>query len=166
YDPYVQAGRAAQVGVRLVDLDTLLAESDFMSVHLPKTPETVGLIGADQLAAAKRSLVLVNAARGGIVDEAALYDALKNGQIAAAGLDVFASEPPTGSPLLELDNVVTTPHLGAATHEAQEKAGLAVARSVRQALAGELVPDDVNVQGGVIAEPVRAGIGLTERLGR
>jgi hypothetical protein len=80
----VQAGRAAQMGVRLVDLDTLLAESDFMSVHLPKTPETVGLIGADQLARAKSSLVLVNAARGGIVDEAALYDALKTGQIAAA----------------------------------------------------------------------------------
>ena len=76
YDPYVQAGRAAQVGVRLVDLDTLVAESDFMSVHLPKTPETIGLIGAEQLAAAKPGLVLVNAARGGIVDEAALYDAL------------------------------------------------------------------------------------------
>ena len=124
YDPYVQAGRAAQMGVRLVDLDTLLAESDFMSVHLPKTPETVGLIGADQLAAAKQSLVLVNAARGGIVDEAALFDALKTGQIAAAGLDVFASEPCTDSPLFELDNVVATPHLGASTDEAQEKAGV------------------------------------------
>ncbi|MGA8256171.1 MAG: hydroxyacid dehydrogenase, partial [Nocardioides sp.] len=99
YDPYVQAGRAAQVGVRLVDLYTLLAESDFMSVHLPKTPETVGLIGADELTRAKSSLVLVNAARGGIVDENALYDALKTGQIAAAGLDVFASEPCTDSPL-------------------------------------------------------------------
>ena len=109
YDPYVQAGRAAQMGVRLVDLDTLLAESDFMSVHLPKTPETVGLIGAEQLATAKPSLVLVNAARGGIVDEAALYDALKNGRIAAAGLDVFAKEPCTDSPLFELENVVATP---------------------------------------------------------
>ena len=97
YDPYVQAGRAAQMGVRLVDLDTLLAESDFMSVHLPKTPETVGLIGADAARARpSRSLVLVNAARGGIVDEAALYDALKTGRIAAAGLDVFArSRAPT-----------------------------------------------------------------------
>ena len=166
YDPYVQAGRAAQVGVRLVDLDTLLAESDFMSVHLPKTPETIGLIGADQLAAAKPSLVLVNAARGGIVDETALYDALKNGQIAAAGLDVFASEPCTDSPLFELDNVVATPHLGASTDEAQEKAGIAVARSVRLALSGELVPDAVNVQGGVIAEEVRPGIPLAEKLGR
>ncbi|CAN5712094.1 phosphoglycerate dehydrogenase [soil metagenome] len=166
YDPYVQAGRAAQVGVRLVDLDTLLAESDFMSVHLPKTPETIGLIGAEQLAAAKSSLVLVNAARGGIVDEAALYDALKNGQIAAAGLDVFAQEPCTDSPLFELENVVATPHLGASTDEAQEKAGIAVAKSVRLALSGELVPDAVNVQGGVIAEEVRPGIPLTEKLGR
>ncbi|TGN66375.1 phosphoglycerate dehydrogenase [Nocardioides eburneiflavus] len=166
YDPYVQAGRAAQMGVRLVDLDTLLAESDFMSVHLPKTPETVGLIGADQLAAAKPSLVLVNAARGGIVDEAALFDALKTGQITAAGLDVFASEPCTDSPLFELENVVATPHLGASTDEAQEKAGVSVARSVRLALSGELVPDAVNVQGGVIAEDVRPGIPLTEKLGR
>ena len=166
YDPYVQAGRAAQMGVRLVDLDTLLAESDFMSVHLPKTPETAGLIGADQLAKAKPSLVLVNAARGGIVDEAALFDALKTGRIAAAGLDVFAKEPCTDSPLFELENVVATPHLGASTDEAQEKAGIAVAKSVRLALAGELVPDAVNVQGGVIAEDVRPGIPLTEKLGQ
>ena len=166
YDPYVQAGRAAQMGVRLVDLDVLLAESDFMSVHLPKTSETVGLIGAEQLARVKPSLVLVNAARGGIVDEIALHDALKTGRIAAAGLDVFAEEPCTDSPLFELENVVATPHLGASTDEAQEKAGIAVARSVRLALAGELVPDAVNVQGGVIAEDVRPGIPLAEKLGR
>ena len=166
YDPYVQAGRAAQMGVRLVDLDTLLAESDFMSVHLPKTPETVGLIGDEQLHRVKPSLVLVNAARGGIVDEAALYAALKEGRVAAAGLDVFATEPCTDSPLFELENVVATPHLGASTDEAQEKAGISVARSVRLALSGELVPDAVNVQGGVIAEDVRPGIPLTEKLGR
>ncbi len=166
YDPYVQAGRAAQMGVRLVDLDTLFAEADFVSVHLPKTTETIGLIGSEQLARAKPSLVLVNAARGGIVDEAALYDALKTGRIAGAGLDVFANEPCTDSPLFELENVVATPHLGASTDEAQEKAGVSVARSVRLALAGELVPDAVNVQGGVIAEEVRPGIPLTEKLGR
>jgi D-3-phosphoglycerate dehydrogenase len=154
------------MGVRLVDLDTLLAEADFMSVHLPKTSETVGLIGADQLARVKPSLVLVNAARGGIVDEDALYAALKEGRVAAAGLDVFAKEPCTDSPLFELENVVATPHLGASTDEAQEKAGVAVARSVRLALSGELVPDAVNVQGGVIAEDVRPGIPLTEKLGR
>jgi D-3-phosphoglycerate dehydrogenase len=154
------------MGVRLVDLETLLAEADFMSVHLPKTPETVGMIGAPELARVKPNLVLVNAARGGIVDEAALYDALKTGRIAAAGLDVFAAEPCTDSPLFELENVVATPHLGASTDEAQEKAGVAVARSVRLALSGELVPDAVNVQGGVIAEDVRPGIPLTEKLGR
>jgi len=166
YDPYVQAGRAAQMGVRLVALDELLAQSDFMSVHLPKTPETVGLIGAEELAQVRPGLVLVNAARGGIVDEEALYSALKEGRVAAAGLDVFASEPCTDSPLFELENVVATPHLGASTDEAQEKAGIAVARSVRLALSGELVPDAVNVQGGVIAEDVRPGIPLTEKLGR
>ncbi|MDX6357278.1 MAG: D-3-phosphoglycerate dehydrogenase / 2-oxoglutarate reductase [Nocardioidaceae bacterium] len=166
FDPYVQAGRAAQMGVRMVTLDELVAEADFISVHLPRTAETVGLIGAEQLARAKPNLVLVNAARGGIVDEAALYDALKTGQIAAAGLDVFTEEPCTDSPLFELENVVATPHLGASTDEAQEKAGIAVARSVRLALSGELVPDAVNVQGGVIAEDVRPGIPLTEKLGR
>ena len=166
YDPYVQAGRAAQMGVRMVGLDDLMTEADFISVHLPKTPETVGLIGTDQFAIARPGLVLVNAARGGIVDERALYDALKTGRIAAAGLDVFAQEPCTDSPLFELENVVATPHLGASTDEAQEKAGVAVARSVRLALSGELVPDAVNVQGGVIAEDVRPGIPLVEKLGR
>jgi D-3-phosphoglycerate dehydrogenase len=149
-----------------VTLDELLAEADFMSVHLPKTPETLGLIGEDELAKAKSNLVLVNAARGGIVDEQALFNALKEGRVAAAGLDVFASEPCTDSPLFELENVVATPHLGASTDEAQEKAGIAVAKSVRLALGGELVPDAVNVQGGVIAEDVRPGIPLTEKLGR
>ncbi len=166
HDPYVQAGRAAQMGVRMVSLDELIEESDFLTVHLPRTAETVGLIGAAQLARARPGLVLVNAARGGIVDEDALYDALKTGRIAAAGLDVFAVEPATGNPLLQLENVVATPHLGASTVEAQEKAGLAVALSVRLALRGELVPDAVNVQGGAIAEDVRPGIPLTERLGR
>ncbi|MDQ1625737.1 MAG: D-3-phosphoglycerate dehydrogenase / 2-oxoglutarate reductase [Actinomycetota bacterium] len=166
YDPYVPPGRAAQMGVRLVSLDELLRESDAISVHLPKTAETVGLIGADQLALVKPSVIVVNAARGGIVDEEALYLALKDGRVAAAGIDVFASEPCTDSPLFEIETVVATPHLGASTDEAQEKAGVAVARSVRLALAGELVPDAVNVQGGVIAEDVRPGIPLVEKLGR
>jgi D-3-phosphoglycerate dehydrogenase len=166
YDPYVQAGRAAQMGVRLVSLEDLLEQSDFMSVHLPKTPETIGLIGEEELARVRPNLVLVNAARGGIVDEHALYVAVKEGRVAAAGLDVFASEPCTDSPLFELENVVATPHLGASTEEAQEKAGIAVAKSVRLALSGELVPDAVNVQGGVIAQDVRPGIPLTEKLGR
>jgi D-3-phosphoglycerate dehydrogenase len=166
YDPYVQAGRAAQLGVRMVSLDDLMSDADFISVHLPRTPETIGLLGEEQLARCKPTAIVVNAARGGIVDEHALHVAIKEGRLAGAGLDVFAAEPCTDSPLFEFDNVVATPHLGASTAEAQEKAGIAVARSVRLALSGELVPDAVNVQGGVIAEDVRPGIPLTEKLGR
>jgi D-3-phosphoglycerate dehydrogenase len=166
YDPYVSSARAGQLGVRLVGLDELLETSDFITVHLPKTPETIGLIGEEALRKVKPSVRIVNAARGGIVDEAALFAALKEGRVAGAGLDVFAKEPCTDSPLFELENVVVTPHLGASTDEAQERAGISVARSVRLALAGELVPDAVNVSGGVIAEDVRPGIGLVEKLGR
>ncbi len=166
YDPYVQPGRAAQMGVRLVPLEELLTTSDVITVHLPKTPETVGLIGEAELAKVKPSVLIINAARGGIIDEHALYVALKDSRVAGAGIDVFVQEPCTESPLFELDNVVVTPHLGASTKEAQEKAGVSVARSVRLALAGELVPDAVNVQGGVIAEDVRPGIPLAEKLGR
>lgn len=166
YDPYVRPSRAAQLGVRMVSLDELLAESDFITVHLPKTKETLGLIGDEALHKVKPTVHIVNAARGGIVDEKALYDALVDGRVAGAGLDVYAKEPCTDSPLFSLDNVVATPHLGASTDEAQEKAGIAVAKSVRAALAGELVPDAVNVKGGVIAEPVRPYLELTEKLGR
>ncbi|REF35250.1 phosphoglycerate dehydrogenase [Thermasporomyces composti] len=166
YDPYVQPGRAAQMGVRLVPLEELLTTSDVITVHLPKTPETVGLIGEAELAKVKPSVLIINAARGGIIDEHALYVALKDSRVAGAGIDVFVQEPCTESSLFELDNVVVTPHLGASTKEAQEKAGVSVARSVRLALAGELVPDAVNVQGGVIAEDVRPGIPLAEKLGR
>ncbi len=166
YDPYIQAGRAAQLGIRLVTLEELLAQSDVVTVHLPKTPETVGLIGAEQLRLCKPTAILVNAARGGLVDEQALFEALAEGRLAGAGLDVYEHEPCTDSPLFDLDNVVATPHLGASTEEAQEKAGVAVAGSVRLALGGELVPDAVNVEGGVIAEEVRPGIPLAEKLGR
>ena len=167
YDPYIQPGRAAQLGVRLVSLEELLRESDFITVHLPKTPETVGLIGAAELAGTKRGVILVNAARGGLVDEAALAEALASGQVAAAGIDVYSSEPCTDSPLFRLPSTVVTPHLGASTAEAQDKAGAAVARSVRLALEGEFVPDAVNVQaGGVVAEDVRPGLPLAEKLGR
>ncbi len=166
YDPYVQPGRAAQMGVRLVPLDELLTASDVITVHLPKTPETLGILGEAELGKVKPGMIIINAARGGIIDEHALYVALKEGQVAAAGIDVFVSEPCIDSALFELDNVVVTPHLGASTQEAQEKAGISVAKSVRLALAGELVPDAVNVQGGVIAEDVRPGIPLAEKLGR
>jgi D-3-phosphoglycerate dehydrogenase len=167
YDPYIQPGRAAQLGVRLVPLDELLRESDFITIHLPKTPETLGLIGAAELAATRPGVIIVNAARGGLVDEDALADALRSGQVAAAGIDVYAREPCTDSPLFRLPNTVVTPHLGASTAEAQDKAGAAVARSVRLALQGEFVPDAVNVQaGGVVAEDVRPGLPLAEKLGR
>ncbi|MFL6100444.1 MAG: phosphoglycerate dehydrogenase [Actinomycetales bacterium] len=166
FDPYVSRARAAQMGVRLVGLEELLAVSDFISVHLPKTPETVGLIGEQALRLVKPTVRVINAARGGIVDEHALAVALKEGRVAGAGIDVFATEPTTESPLFDFKSVVVTPHLGASTDEAQEKAGIAVARSVRLALAGELVPDAVNVSGGVIDEEVRPGIPLAEKLGR
>jgi D-3-phosphoglycerate dehydrogenase / 2-oxoglutarate reductase len=109
---------------------------------------------------------IINAARGGIVDEAALAAALREGRVAGAGIDVYASEPCTDSPLFGFDNVVVTPHLGASTHEAQEKAGTQVARSVRLALAGEFVPDAVNVQGGTVAEELKPWLPLAEKLGR
>ncbi|WP_058234239.1 phosphoglycerate dehydrogenase [Devriesea agamarum] len=170
YDPYVTPARAAEQGVRIVDLDELMRLSDVVTVHMPKTPETVGLIGAEQFAVAKPTLHIVNAARGGLIDEDALADALSSGAIAGAALDVYSSEPPsTGDSsrrLLELPGLTLTPHLGASTVEAQEKAGIAVAQSVRLALAGELVPDAVNVAGGAIDELVRPGVALADRLGQ
>ncbi|GGL41377.1 D-3-phosphoglycerate dehydrogenase [Phycicoccus endophyticus] len=166
YDPYVSVQRAGQLGARLVTLDELLAESDFITIHLPKTPETLGLIGKEALAKVKPTVRIVNAARGGVLDEEALAEAIADGRVAGAGLDVFATEPCTDSPLFEHESVVVTPHLGASTDEAQEKAGVAVARSVRLALGGDLVPDAVNVSGGAVAEEVRPGIDLVEKLGR
>jgi D-3-phosphoglycerate dehydrogenase len=166
YDPYVAAARASELGVRLVPLDELLAEADVISVHLPRSPETVGLLGDRELHLVKPSVRIVNAARGGIIDEAALAVALREGRVAGAALDVYATEPCTDSPLFGFDSVVVTPHLGASTAEAQEKAGTDVARSVRLALAGEFVPDAVNVQGGAVAEEIRPGLPLAEKLGR
>lgn len=166
YDPYVTSARAQQLGVQLLTLDELLAESDFITIHMPKTPETTGMISTPQLKAMKNTAYVVNVARGGLIDEDALHDALVTGEIAGAGLDVFVNEPPTGSPLLSLPNVVVTPHLGASTDEAQEKAGISVANSVRLALGGDLVPDAVNVAGGVIDPYVRPAIPLFEKLGQ
>ena len=166
YDPYVPPARAQQLGVTLVELDELMRRSDFITIHIPKTPETTNLIGAAEFALAKPTLRIVNASRGGIIDEDALLEALTTGRIAGAGLDVFVSEPPTGSPLLGAPGIQLTPHLGASTDEAQEKAGVAVAKSVRLALDGELVPDAVNVAGGAIDPSVRPGIPLMEKLGQ
>jgi D-3-phosphoglycerate dehydrogenase len=164
YDPYLQPARAAQLGVSLVTLDELLAQSDFITIHLPKTKETANLIGVDALKKVKPSVRIINAARGGVLDEAALYDAIKEGRVAGAGLDVFSTEPCTDSPLFTLDQVVATPHLGASTDEAQERAGIAVAISVRKALSGELVPDAVNVKGGAVDEEIRPSLPLVEKM--
>jgi D-3-phosphoglycerate dehydrogenase / 2-oxoglutarate reductase len=166
YDPYVPTSRAAQLGVRLVSLDELLTEADFISVHLPRSAETTGLIGERELRLVKPGVRIINAARGGIVDEHALALALKDGRVAGAGIDVFATEPCTDSPLFGFPSVVVTPHLGASTHEAQEKAGTQVAKSVKLALSGEFVPDAVNVQGGAVHEDVKPGLPLAENLGR
>ena len=170
YDPYVTSARAQQLGVELRTLEELVAEVDFLTIHMPKTPETTGMIGAEQFAAMKKSAHVVNVARGGLIDEVALHEALVSGEIAGAGLDVFTSEPPaegsSARALLDLPNVVVTPHLGASTDEAQEKAGISVARSVKLALEGDLVPDAVNVAGGVIDPFVRPGIALVEKLGQ
>ncbi|MFD0775556.1 phosphoglycerate dehydrogenase [Streptomonospora algeriensis] len=167
YDPFVQPARAAQMGVELVSLDELLRNSDYITIHLPKNKETVGLIGDEALSKVKPSVRVINAARGGILNEDALYRALKEGRVAGAGIDVWASEPCTDSPLFEFgDSVVVAPHLGASTAEAQEKAGTQVVRSVKLALSGEFVPDAVNVQGGAVAEDVKPGLPLTEKLGR
>lgn len=166
YDPYVAPARAAQLGIELVTLDELLARADTISIHLPKTAETKGLIGADQLAKVKPGVIIVNDARGGLIDEQALADAVREGRVGGAGIDVFATEPTTASPLFELANVVVTPHLGASTTEAQDRAGTDVARSVLLALAGEFVPDAVNVQtGGVVGEEVKPYLPLTQKLG-
>jgi D-3-phosphoglycerate dehydrogenase len=166
FDPYVSGERARQLGVRLVPtLEELVATVDFLTVHLPKTPETIGLIGRDVLAKAKPTLRIVNTARGGIVDEAALDEALRESRIAGAALDVFDAEPTTESPLFHLDNVVVTPHLGASTAEAQDKAGQTIAEQVVLALQGDFVPYAVNVAATEASETVRPFLPLAERLG-
>ncbi len=166
YDPYVSPARATQLGIELVSLDELLSCADAISIHLPKTAETLGMIGADQLAKTKPGVLIVNAARGGLVDEEALAEAVRSGQVSGAGIDVFSTEPCAASPLFELPQVVVTPHLGASTAEAQDRAGIDVARSVALALRGEFVPDAVNViSGGVVGEEVRPWLPLTQKLG-
>lgn len=165
YDPYVSAARAAQLGIELLSLDDLLARADFISVHLPKTPETAGLIGKEALAKTKPGVIIVNAARGGLVDEQALADAVISGHVRGAGLDVFSTEPCTDSPLFELPQVIVTPHLGASTSEAQDRAGTDVAASVKLALAGEFVPDAVNVGGGAVGEEVAPWLEIVRKVG-
>jgi D-3-phosphoglycerate dehydrogenase / 2-oxoglutarate reductase len=166
FDPFVSADRGRQLGVELLPLDQVVAESDFLTIHLPKTPETKGLIGRELLLKAKPTLRVINVARGGIVDEAALADAIRDGVVAGAALDVFDTEPTTSSPLFELDAVVVTPHLGASTREAQDKAGDTIADMVQLALAGDFVPFAVNLAAAEAHDDLRPFLPLAERLGR
>ncbi len=144
-----------KINVDLVDLETLVETADFLTLHLAKTPETAGLIGKELLAKAKPNLRIINVARGGIVDEAALAEAARDGLIGGAAVDVFDSEPTTESPLFEVSNIVVTPHLGASTREAQDKAGVTIAEQVALALAGEFVPFAVNVDAAEVSELLR-----------
>ncbi|BAU95660.1 D-3-phosphoglycerate dehydrogenase [Corynebacterium suranareeae] len=165
YDPYANPARAAQLGVELVELDELMGRSDFVTIHLPKTKETAGMFDAELLAKSKKGQIIINAARGGLVDEQALADAIESGHIRGAGFDVYATEPCTDSPLFKLPQVVVTPHLGASTVEAQDRAGTDVADSVLKALAGEFVADAVNVSGGRVGEEVAVWLDLARKLG-
>lgn len=165
YDPYANPTRAAQLGVELVELEELVGRSDFVTIHLPKTKETAGMFNAELLAKAKKGQIIINAARGGLVDEQALADAIESGHIRGAGFDVYDSEPCTDSPLFKLPQVVVTPHLGASTEEAQDRAGTDVADSVLKALAGEFVADAVNVSGGRVGEEVALWMELARKLG-
>ena len=165
YDPYVSEESGREIGVEMMNLDDLLAVADFVSIHLPKTPETIGLFDADRLATMKPSARLVNTARGGIVDEAALAVALERGDLAGAALDVFDAEPTTESPLFGRSDVVATPHLGASTNEAQDRAGVTIAEQVELALAGEFVPFAVNIGPAGASEAMRPYLPIGERLG-
>lgn len=165
YDPYISDERAVEMGVELVDLDTLAARSDVITVHVARTPETVGLIGDDLLAKTKPGVRIINVARGGIVDEEALHRALVDGRVGGAGLDVFGDEPCTDSPLFELPTVTVTPHLGASTDEAQERAGITIAEQVALALDGDFVPFAVNIDAAEVAGTLEPYLPLAEQLG-
>ena len=166
WDPWIAPERPRKLGIELMELDDLMAQADFLSVHLLKSPASLGLVGADLLAKARPGLRIINTARGGIVDEQALADAIAAGTVAGAAIDVFATEPCTDSPLFGLESVVVTPHLGASTREAQDKAGEAIADQVVLALAGDFVPYAVNVDASEAADAVKPYLPLAERLGR
>jgi D-3-phosphoglycerate dehydrogenase len=165
HDPFVTEERALRAGVEMRSLEDLMAESDFVTLHLARTPETVGLLDAEMLKRSKQGLRLVNVARGGIVDEEALAEAVSAGIVAGAAIDVFASEPTTESPLFGLPGVIVTPHLGASTVEAQDKAGITIAEQVELALAGDYVPFAVNVDVGEAPDEIRPFVPLAEQLG-
>lgn len=146
YDPYCSPERAEEMGVTLYDtVDEIVPLADFITVHLPKTKETIGMFGPEQYAAMKDGVILVNTARGGIYNVDSMADFIAAGKIAAAGIDVYEKEPCTESPLHEFDNVILTPHLGASTKEAQSRAGIQIAEYVAAGLEGSIVPTAVNM---------------------
>ncbi|WP_069298600.1 phosphoglycerate dehydrogenase [Neptunicoccus sediminis] len=145
YDPFLSEERAAELGVKKVELDELLAQADFITLHVPKTEKTAGMIDAEAIAKMKKGVRIVNCARGGLVDEDALAEALKSGHVAGAAFDVFAVEPATDSPLFNLPNVVVTPHLGAATSEAQENVAIQVAEQISDYLLNGAVTNAINM---------------------
>jgi D-3-phosphoglycerate dehydrogenase / 2-oxoglutarate reductase len=168
FDPFVARERFRELGAERAESgDDVLAAADFLTLHLPLTPETRGFLGRDAIAKLRDGARVINAARGELVDEKALVDALRDGKIAAAAIDVFSSEPYDG-PLLELDNVVTTPHLAASTEEAQDRAGVIVAEQVAAALEGAVVTNAVNIPaiGAEDLEVLGPYIPLAAKLGR
>lgn len=167
YDPYVSESAARDAGVELSGLTELLARSDFVSLHAALSPSTEKLINAEALAKFKPGAVLVNAARGELVDEVALADALHSGKLSGAGLDVFAEEPPKNSPLLGLPNAVFTPHIAGSTREAQEEVGTLIAQQVHDFLTDGALRNAVNLPAlsGEQYRRVRPWIDLAERLG-
>lgn len=170
YDPYIPMERFKRFGAeRKATLNELVMEADFITIHTPKTEETIGMVGAEQFRLARPGVRVVNCARGGLIDEQALADALREGKVASAGLDVFSQEPCENNPLVGFDNVVVTPHLGATTFEAQHRVGTDVANFVLAALRGELVPNTVNLPctlGAEELESIRPYFRLAEQLGR
>ncbi len=169
YDPFISAERAEQLGCRLVDLDILLQEADYITLHLPKTPETTNLINAEALGKMKPTARIINCARGGIIDESALAKALQAGRIGGAALDVYASEPLGDSPLKALGKeVILTPHLGASTTEAQVNVAIDVAEQIRDVLLGLPARSAVNIPGlhPDALEQLRPYLQLAETLGK
>lgn len=168
YDPFIGAETAARMGVRLLELDALWGEADVVSLHVPLTEQTRGLVDAAVLARMKRGAILLNCARGGLVDEEALAEALRSGHLAGAAFDVFAEEPPgPGNPLLKLESFVCTPHLGASTEEAQTAVAVAVADQVASFLLDGVVLNAVNAPGlpKEVLERLGPYLPLAERLG-
>ncbi len=155
YDPFVTPEIFAECGAEPVDLEVLVKNADYLSLHCPLIEKTRGIIGTEQLSMMKKSAMLINCARGGLIDEAALYEALKNGQIAGAALDVYEQEPPKDSPLFELDNIVFTPHLGASTREAQVAVSVEIAiQAVTYLLTGEAI-NALNLSTKISAEELK-----------